>query len=147
MTQAKVISVNRAMEILGTYGADPQRWPATERDGVLAWIERSPQVAALRRVETQLDTVLDDWPAPPSTAAARAAILSRVATSAPAVRLPSKWQVAFGGLAAAIALVAIGLTVVRLGSSSVTGVQLADVDAQSLVYSSTISLDDEDWSL
>ncbi len=53
----------RALEIIGAYGADAARWPAAERASVLALAAQDSQVATARAEARSLDALLDGWAA------------------------------------------------------------------------------------
>lgn len=57
----------RVRELLTQYGADPQRFPAPERDAASAWLARSAELKALQKEARALDALLDlSAPAPAS---------------------------------------------------------------------------------
>jgi hypothetical protein len=63
----------RLAEVLAAYGADPAHWPASERDGLLALVESTPDVQALLAEAREIDQVLARARVPqvPEGAAAR----------------------------------------------------------------------------
>lgn len=67
---------DRALAILAAYGADPDRWPAAERDMVLALVAAQPAVAARRAEEALLDRLVDAVPAHAAVPSIKARILA-----------------------------------------------------------------------
>ena len=53
------MDVPRFTALLEAYGADPERWPATERNAALAYSRRSAEAAATLERAANLDTLLD----------------------------------------------------------------------------------------
>ncbi|GGI93854.1 hypothetical protein GCM10007973_32610 [Polymorphobacter multimanifer] len=51
----------RALEIVGAYGADPARWPAAERTALLALAAQDADVATAMAEARELDAMLGDW--------------------------------------------------------------------------------------
>ena len=99
----KTISLDRLHDVLDCYGADPGRWPAEEREAVLALLARSAEARRYRDEVADLDRALDmTHVEPPSTALA-----ARVLAAAPR-RDPDRfgWLIALAApLAAAAGLV------------------------------------------
>lgn len=54
----------RLAEILDAYGADPSRWPVSERAAVEALIAGSPEAAAMREDAAALDMLMEISAAP-----------------------------------------------------------------------------------
>jgi hypothetical protein len=56
------MSLARLEQVVAAYGADPQRWPETERDAARALVERSAEararVAEARRLDRALDAAI-----------------------------------------------------------------------------------------
>ncbi|GEM_PF-1201515 len=71
-----VISHHRVAQILMTYGARPEHWPAEERQAVQASIELSHELRALLQAESAVDRALSSYQLP-STASLNH-LLSRV---------------------------------------------------------------------
>ncbi len=63
----------RLAEVLAAYGADPARWPAAERDRLMAHLDVAPDLQALLTEAREIDRVLAEARAPevPTGAAAR----------------------------------------------------------------------------
>lgn len=109
------ITETRLRELLLSYGADPARWPAAEREPALALLQASAAARVLRDEAAALDAQLDLWevPAPPPGLAARVLAGAPVPT---AVR-PSwlrrlwlelgGWRLAAPAFAASVALGAL----------------------------------------
>lgn len=49
------------IELIETYGAKPENWPAQHRAAMHDFQETAPEAAALLNREAQLDGWLDDW--------------------------------------------------------------------------------------
>ncbi len=85
------LSLERLQDLLDTYGAASDRWPAEDRDSALALIANSTEARAAMRVASALDRALDGIPAPqPSGALSRrlaALDPAAVRRTAPAWRL------------------------------------------------------------
>ena len=56
------VSAKRAARILEAYGADPARWPAAERSGTLAALNKFPELADARQSATDMDQILGGAP-------------------------------------------------------------------------------------
>lgn len=52
----------RFRELIDAYGADPKRWPESERLGALALLQRTPALAAELDAARRLDALIDAWP-------------------------------------------------------------------------------------
>ncbi len=79
MTDRPHMSLARLQAMLEAYGAQPERWPADERDAARALLARSPQAQRWREVSAQLDAVLDLAPAD----APSPALLERILAAVP----------------------------------------------------------------
>ncbi len=66
----------RFAEVLDAYGADPRRWPASERDAALALLASSPAARAQLQVAASLDAALDAHAVSPPSSALRAALIA-----------------------------------------------------------------------
>jgi hypothetical protein len=73
----------RLAEILAAYGADPARWPAAERDRLLAHVEAAPELQALLAEAREIDQVLARAKAPRVPAGALARLLAEAARHKP----------------------------------------------------------------
>ena len=69
------MTLDRLKEIVGAYGADPARWPATERVAAQDLLERSAAARRLRDEAAALDRILDQAPQAASSALLAARIL------------------------------------------------------------------------
>lgn len=86
------MDMTRLSELLDAYGADPGRWPASERAAALALLAASDAARAQQRIAAQLDEALDlHVVAPPSS-------LLRSAVIAAAERPRSRWRLSFAEL-------------------------------------------------
>ena len=95
--------VKRLEQVLESYGADPERWPADDRSGLESLLAESPDARALRDAAARLDSILDtagEIPTPPPQLAAR------ILQGAPGRKAPVRrgWWAAVVPLAAAAAL-------------------------------------------
>ncbi|QIG49663.1 hypothetical protein G5V57_19250 [Nordella sp. HKS 07] len=66
----------RLAEVLAAYGADPARWPASEREGLEVLVRAQPALLAEAR---QVDRILARAARPTPPAGARAQLLARAA--------------------------------------------------------------------
>jgi hypothetical protein len=108
----------RLAEVLAAYGADPARWPAAERDRLMALIESSPHLQALLADARQIDQVLSAAKTSAVPAGAAARLLARARQQKPSatvIRLdrararpsPSIWS--WGAAAALAASFGLGI--------------------------------------
>jgi hypothetical protein len=67
----------RLAEVLAAYGADPARWPASERGGLLALVEGAPELQALLAEAREIDKVLASARVPRVPAGAAARLLAQ----------------------------------------------------------------------
>ena len=76
-----MIDPARARDVVDAYGAAPERWPADERDAVLAQCRADPALEQARRAMASLDADLDRWaterPAGPASRGARGGLCGR----------------------------------------------------------------------
>jgi hypothetical protein len=132
------VTEDRALEIIASYGADPARWPADERAGVLALAGR-PTVAAALADARALDALLGDWAAADVVAAPfdAAQLTPRAAPIVPARR---RGWLAAGAMAAAVAA-AVVLTPMAAVTPQADAPQIAMNSAQTTVPSATVASD------
>ena len=113
----------RLAEVLAAYGADPARWPAAERDRLMALVENEPEILAEAR---EIDQVLAGARSPAVPQGAPARLLARAAQQRPqpnvihldrarAGRPPSIWS--WGAAAALAASFGLGIF---LGTTNLT---------------------------
>lgn len=94
----------RLAAILEAYGAEPRRWPPSERAAAEALIAGSPEARALRDDAARLDALLAGAVAPAPSAALRAAILQAAPqrldaeTAGPTGSLGDLWRALLGTL-------------------------------------------------
>jgi ferric-dicitrate binding protein FerR (iron transport regulator) len=139
------VDEQRALAILEAYGADPLRWPVGERAGVEAILLSNPRVAEAADAAARLDTALADWPSAESSPAARAAVIAAIQ---PARRGRDSWRYPLVGIAAALAIAIVSVSLLQPTAPTATvPLQVAEADALSLVYSSPVSLDYDEWRL
>lgn len=75
MKDAKPMSLARLAELLDAYGAEPERWPAHEREPALALIASDPKAAEAQGQALLLDRQLDGFDVPDASAQLRARVL------------------------------------------------------------------------
>ena len=117
----------RLAEVLAAYGADPARWPASERDRLLAHVEGAPELGALLAEAREIDQVLARVKAPAVPAGAAARLLARAGEHRPQTTVipfdragarpqpPSIWS--WGAAAALAASFGLGIF---LGTTNLT---------------------------
>lgn len=99
-----LIDPARARDVIDAYGAAPERWPADERDAVLAHCRADPALEQARVGAAQLDTLLDHWAtARPAGPASRARVVAYAVADLDHQRTPRAPWLAGGGLIAAAA--------------------------------------------
>lgn len=105
----------RLAEILAAYGADPARWPVSERRGLEAVLQRQPELLA---EALEIDRVLAQATPPQAPAGAKARLLARLAetpqqvnvvTLGPARAKPRSSVWSWGTAAALAASFAVGI--------------------------------------
>lgn len=112
------VAVDRVRTLIDAYGADPDRWPAAERDAALRIVETDPTLAAELADARALDRLLDAVPAPLPNPALKAALKAvperarlrwsdRLAAFWP---FGAPWRPAAGLAAAALVGIVVGLT-------------------------------------
>ena len=95
------MDLQRFAAIVESYGAQPQRWPATERAAAESLLRESAAARALLDEATAVDRLLDAVPPLTPTPDLRAAVLagaSRRPRSSLTDRLAAAWQELFGEL-------------------------------------------------
>jgi hypothetical protein len=117
----------RLAEVLAAYGADPARWPASERDRLLTYVEGAPELQALLAEAREIDQVLTRARAPAVPAGAAARLLVRAGQQRPQTTVipfdrsasrtkpPSIWS--WGAAAALAASFGLGIF---LGTTNLT---------------------------
>ncbi|MGE4291525.1 MAG: hypothetical protein AB7E32_04870 [Desulfovibrio sp.] len=132
---------NRFKRILDAYGANPRRWPETERDAALAYMRTSPEAEALRERAMDLDLLLDAVPAAQPSEVLRRGVLAGRADAGGSVGSWGRWLAdllgdALGGLPArrmaATVLAASFLGGVALGVFGPTTTATATANASEL---------------
>src|SRR5262249_23155819 len=73
----------RLAEVLAAYGADPARWPAAERDGLIAHVENTPHLPGLLAGAREIDQILASARAPSVPAGAAARLLAQAGQRKP----------------------------------------------------------------
>lgn len=72
----------RVRALTESFGADPARWPETEREAALAWLQAHPDEASALLAEARaIDSMLDAWRLDPTPAP----LLRQVLAPAPAI--------------------------------------------------------------
>lgn len=98
----------RALEILGSYGADAARWPLAERAALLALAADDAAVAAAIDAERRMDLRLGDWARDVPLRHFEAEALLPAARGLPVRRSLTRWM-AGGAVAAGVALALVGV--------------------------------------
>ena len=126
----------RFMQILECYGADPQRWPASERANAMAFAEQnSERVDVAISLEAELDSMLGGSEIAPSDLL-RQKILRQLPTPTPAPTRVWGWRAPAAAAAAVMIAVALGFA----GGAATTPMD----DAEAL-YADAFSGFDEDY--
>ncbi|MDZ4691517.1 hypothetical protein [Terricaulis sp.] len=120
----------RFQAIVSAYGADPRRWPASERDAALGFAAQSDHDLAAARA---LDVLLDLAPAPPPADELLAARVLRDAAGAPR-----------RGLMPAMALAACMVAGVLVGYGA--GARAPTSDGVDWVLAAAFDGPDDGWS-
>lgn len=123
----------RALEIIGAYGAAPARWPDTERAAVLALAHSDPAVHEALAAAGPLDTLLCNWALDVPVQHFDADALLPAPRALPGggiLRTSVMRWVAGGTVAAGLAL---ALVVMPSGSSRDAAVVVAQIDSVSPV--------------
>jgi hypothetical protein len=55
------LSYARAVDILNSYGAAPERWPVKERQALVELLAKSEELQAVQETAGELDSLLDNW--------------------------------------------------------------------------------------
>ena len=139
--RSRDVDLDRFLELVEAYGAEPERWPEGERAGALALLTASPEARAACREAAMLDGLLDELPAyRPSTV-----VTARILAAAPAGSAkpggvlsavlrslwPERpiWQPASGLAAAALLGLAVGLSEPTAGGGATDPLAVVDLDA------------------
>lgn len=98
------MTLDRLREILDAYGADQDRWPAAEREAVLALLAASPEARAAARAAMALDDLLARYDNPAAGAFDPLKIVAATKSTAPANdnRVEIRWPNLAGLAAAAV---------------------------------------------
>lgn len=83
---SEAVDLARLGRLLEAYGADPETWPAVERDAALALLGRSAEARALRERAARLDRLLDQAPALEPSPELMARVLAAANQAAPSWR-------------------------------------------------------------
>jgi hypothetical protein len=108
----------RLADVLAAYGADPARWPAAERDRLMAQLDIAPDLQTLLSEAREVDQVLTGAGAPEVPAGAAARLLARAVRQKPSATViplgrararprPSVWS--WGAAAALAASFGLGI--------------------------------------
>jgi hypothetical protein len=73
----------RLAEVLAAYGADPSRWPATERDRLMAYVEGASDLQSLLIEAREIDQILASAKAPAVPAGGMARLMARAGQQKP----------------------------------------------------------------
>lgn len=141
------IDLQRLRELIDAYGAEPRRWPDTERSAALSLLDASPQARGWLAQARATDALLDGAHACPAPAALRERLLASTPSSrrdwrASIATLWSElggWNLAGPALAAGLALglgMGVGLSPLPAAESMDEDVlfQLAGLDVAADAY-------------
>ncbi len=140
MAAEKTMTVARFAALVGAHGADPERWPAAERDAARGHLGATPPAEHLLAREARLDGLLETVPAPPPSSMLMGELLA--AAPGPRRRLGAFLPLfAVWRPATALALAAVlGLAVGLYGPRRLEALAL-DVDMVAFAFTEA---DDED---
>jgi hypothetical protein len=127
----------RFMEILECYGADPQRWPATERTNAMAFAAQNPElIKAAMALEAELDDLLGSAEIAPSEM-----LEQKILRKLPRPASPIVWG--WRAPVAAAAALMIGVALGFAGGAATTPMD----DAEALYADAFSGFDDDyvDW--
>lgn len=157
------MTIDRALEIIASHGADARRWPATEGAQVLA-LAGDPRIAAALADARSIDALLADWVVD-DTPAGRIdlAAITGLPQQRPQAQPAWRGWMAGGAIAAAVAALAV-LTPMQNGPGSMrtasttqiamisnvtvpsatveSGLTSSDADAFAIVFTPTADEDD-----
>lgn len=131
-----VVTADRVRALLAAYGANPDRWPSTERDDALRMVASDPDLAAEAANAGAFDNLLDTLPTPIPNPALRVALkdiperagmgwVDRLAGLWPFFGAP--WRPAAGLVAAAVIGIVVGVTTSDVSVADASGLY-ADYD-------------------
>ena len=81
---AAAMNRTRLLQLIEAYGADPARWPESERGAALTLLARDPEAQRVQREAAELDAMLDGEVALEPSAALRRAVAEIPLRAAPA---------------------------------------------------------------
>jgi hypothetical protein len=141
------MTLERFADLVGAYGARPERWPDAERAAALALLDRSPQartrLAEAARLDAALDVVPATPPAPDLAARILAAAPRRGIHRTPARRLAPAAVAMAAAAGLAVWLVRTPPPATPLAADAVA--QLGTFDVPTDTFLSALDLDlDED---
>jgi hypothetical protein len=123
---------DRFMQILEAYGADPQRWPADERDAANSFAKLHPElIMAAVKLERELDTLLGSAEIVPG-----ALLQARIMREFPVPTAGWTWRAPLATAAALLIGVALGFT---------SGDLTRTTDTSETLYADAFSGLDDDW--
>jgi hypothetical protein len=123
---------DRFMQILEAYGADPQRWPADERDAASSFAKLHPElITSALKLEHELDTLLGAADVEPGDL-----LQARIMRHFPVPAASWSWRAPIATAAALLIGVALGFT---------SGDLTRTTDGSETLYADAFSGLDDDW--
>lgn len=143
-----MIDRNRLSEILDACGANPARWPESEREAARGLLARDADLQAQAGREAELDDWLKDWEAPAPRPQAMAALLAASRATAQAVTVQGvlqetrrdRWLAHGGAVGLAASIMALLMAVSEPAPQQ--PVEVTDSLVASLAFSTDLS---EGW--
>ncbi len=80
--------LDRLQEVLDAYGGRPENWPPEERQGLMAFVERSAEAQQLRDAALMLDVALDKFSSPVASEELKDRILKEAAHELRSIAVP-----------------------------------------------------------
>jgi hypothetical protein len=137
----------RLSELIDAYGADPRRWPQSERDAAETLLAASQEAQALRAEAAALDALLDLSAAPDPSPELQAAILAGAQPPSGWRRwladfwpVGPAWQPASAFAAAIVLGVAVGIGAPEIVLPDANDGAIAEVE--SLAFGPALDLED-----
>lgn len=91
--QDDIIDIARLRELVCAYGADPARWPETERPAAEALLQSSPEARSVQSEAAGLDALLDGLPSEAPSAALRRKVAEIPLRHPAGVQSTERWSV------------------------------------------------------
>ena len=137
------MNLERFAVLIDSYGAEPRRWPAAERDAALAFAAVSTAADALMREAAALDALLDTDHAAAATPAARRAVIAALPSTP--VTAGQRWRellALLGGWRIAVPAMAMALVAgINIGASAGASILVSSEAASTYAASEEDSRD------